>query len=635
MKVGSGGTLAVGVLLPGGGNRLPGPSCSARTEERRRRVGFWSCMSSRQEKRAEARQVGKALVRAVKSGGLVLNPGMAQEVLPQTNAPKSLEQIAAATSNASPGIAPGPQGKSQFPIVPMRMAKRKKKKNTDLWSLVSGLLGSVPSAIGSLATGLLSKAPAAHRVAATNPAASRLTMGSSDSIGVAFPAENPEQALQQLTQTRVTAHGLEQQCTGSDYVVSFDPLRAYDAGDVIFSVTFNPRAFPNTSLFTESTRFKRWIVPRSGDFIMWFNSSSPTTSTGQMIGYWETDVDADELQGDAQLRRAFSAAGEAPTQLWESMGWPWPGATDKDFTTLYTDPGVTSDLKWAAPGKFVLVAATAIAAGALQGTLHIMYNMTFRLHEYDPQYAGQSSAFSAVNSSTNPVGSGNVKAFNDSVGFDLNNNQVITGAPNQGVVYIGVPDTFTAADLAAGLGRSTLPVGTTLFIHVQISGSIPTAPTLTAQDMTLLPQPTAAGNPNPGVPPGDGQTVIPRDANFNATFGGPYIIQGPRPRIIVTSNQLATGGFWMVAIVMAQSQAGHNIAQFYMVPSVSATPPPQAVAGTDESEAPFRQKTLQMQRQTAVKAEVSKILANLAIETYTEVGSKNEVPSLTRRVFGL
>jgi hypothetical protein len=361
-------------------------------------------------------------------------------------------------------------------------------------------------------------------------------VGSSSSIGVAFPASNPEEFLSDTLQFRSNYRGGKQTVEGADYVGTINRQNIV-AGEEVASFALNPLAFPGTSLALAAQRFKRWDIPAVGDFVMWFNSAEPTTSPGQLIGFWEPDVYAPVLAGEDALRRAFSTVGEKPTQVWENQAWPWIGPLDHDHTSMYINPGHV-DLRFSTPGRFKLVAASDIPS--VVGTMHIVYKMDMFLHELEPNLIGSVGTHRAWNfaMSAQPqdhhdfFGVDNINYVPGSESEQGDSNSIplafvlsqgmewdYAPAPSQGnvtVCYFGIKRGTSETSILNGTATSFLPVGTVLQIELtsycndawnNLSNPYTAEVDLSWGDMTEIPK--ASGSA--GVPPGPaapGQSTV-------------------------------------------------------------------------------------------------------------------------------
>lgn len=479
------------------------------------------------------------------------------------------------------------------------LEKRKKKKKGSLFDIVKEMIMQVgPGLVSSLGSMLAAKhgGPALHPEAA-KAFASRL--GDSPSMGIAFGAANPEQWLRDVVTTKSEIVGESQLVTGADFLVALNNAsQAYTQGDTIVEFPFNPRQFLNTSLALESRRFLHWNVPAPGDFVIVYMPASPTTTPGQLIGYWVADVDIDDVVGQAGLRRGFSTAGEAPCQIWQPQMWPWIGAVDKGMTSMFTDPG-TSDPKWSTPGKFVLKAATDIASGDLQGTLHMMYkNLEFMIHQLNVTADGLTTSWAWSASTSNNefvlTAPATEPTKNDEDGVQLNNSVART-------LYFGIDPTVDSSVLLSGMISSSLPVGTVVhYAYHAISAAVASVPGFTLTDATAIPHATTYTRGSTAhmltvpmlgtVPPSGAQHWI-------HVFS--FIITGTLPRILYTGISTGLSGGEVTVTTVPQLQAGMDLADFYAVPVLTSPVPPTQMAGGESAWLPYR---MRKQRQLELNA---------------------------------
>lgn len=562
-------------------------------------------LSKRQRKRAarEAVRMTRLPANAQKSGSLtkqIVRPSWEGDStnsvgLPFTSAPLGVE------------VKQAPGGGTVMTF-PMAKAKKKKKRRGSLFDVVSDIIGSVgPGVVGTLGSLLASKSGrgVVPGVEACNSLHSRIasrvsSFGDGPAMGIAFGAANPEQWLRDTVTTKSQSVGETQWVTGADYLETLNnESTAYVQGDTIFELPFNPLMMTNTSLSLEARRFVRWTVPNPGDFLIVFMPSAPTTTLGQMVGYWETDIDIEDINGESAMRRAFSTAGEAPCQLWQPQVWSWVGAVDKNMTSMYTDPGI-SDAKWSTPGKFVLKAATNIAAGDLQGTLHMMYkDLQFSVHQLNVNVSGQTTMWSTTaDTSNNEFLLGATWTTNDEEGIPLNNSINRT-------LYFGVPQDVLAATITASGVSSTLPLGTLIRMTRLSTGNTTGVPTATFTDCTALPSATTYTR---------GSTADENSLGWCPTFNWFHrvtmIVTGNLPRVAYSGTSVGTGESYITVTTIPQLQGGMDVADFYGMPVISAMPPPSSRAGGRSSWLPY---VMRKEREK----EMAGLLRGLAMERHT------------------
>jgi len=152
------------------------------------------------------------------------------------------------------------------------------------------------------------------------------------------------------------------------------------AGEVLTTSVVNPKRLGIARLATMATLFERYKF-KSLKFR--YAPACPTNTAGQLLGYVDYDTydDPTGLTGVQNLQRAAAHYGEKPVEVWGGTSPVFWEIKDIDpMTDLYVDSDET-DPRWTNQGRFVLLAATAIANGTVCGNIYLDYDIEF----YIPQ----------------------------------------------------------------------------------------------------------------------------------------------------------------------------------------------------------------------------------------------------------
>jgi len=192
---------------------------------------------------------------------------------------------------------------------------------------------------------------------------------------------------------------------------------AASAGDVLVSQVVNPRSLGIARLATMSQLYERYKF-RSLKFR--YSPVSNATINGQIIGYVDYDTydDPTGLTGLQNLQKAASHYGEKPVQIWQGSEKPvyWEIKDVDPMTDLYVDSD-GSDNRWTNQGRFVLLAASAIAGSTPCGNIYLDYDIEFFIPQLElTPLNGYASAFTCSSSgcsSTAILGTGVSKSWNN------------------------------------------------------------------------------------------------------------------------------------------------------------------------------------------------------------------------------
>jgi hypothetical protein len=178
--------------------------------------------------------------------------------------------------------------------------------------------------------------------------------------------------------------GFSTRMRGSDFLTAITiGGTAAAAGDVLYTSVVNPSALGVGRLNTLARLYERY---KFHSLKFRYAPVANAQVTGQLIGYVDYDTmdDPSGTTGAQNLQRAGAAYGEKPVQVWQGSVDPvfWEIKDDKLMTDLYcesdgTDPRLTNQ------GRFVLLAASAIASGVPCGNIYLDYDIEFVVPQLD------------------------------------------------------------------------------------------------------------------------------------------------------------------------------------------------------------------------------------------------------------
>lgn len=179
------------------------------------------------------------------------------------------------------------------------------------------------------------------------------------------------------------------------------------AGDVLVSQVVNPAQLGVSRLATMAKLYERYKF-RSLKFR--YAPVANAQVTGQLIGYVDYDTydDPTGISGVQNLQRAAAHYGEKPVQVWQGSEKPvfWEIKDVDPMTDLYVDSD-GSDPRWTNQGRFVLLAASAIASGTPCGNVYLDYDIEFFIPQLEETPStGFASIWTGATSMTaaNPMG---------------------------------------------------------------------------------------------------------------------------------------------------------------------------------------------------------------------------------------
>lgn len=197
-------------------------------------------------------------------------------------------------------------------------------------------------------------------------------------VSVAYNASNFMKPMSQ----RSSSDGHMCRFKGTDFLtaVTIGASNAA-AGDVLYTTVVNPKTLGISRLATVAQLWERYKFKR---LRFRYAPVCPSTTAGQLIGYVDYDTydDPTGISGVQNLQRAAAHYGEKPVQVWQGEEKPvsWDIKDIDPLTDLYVDSDGT-DPRWTNQGRFVLLAASAVAANTACGNIYLDYDIEF----YIPQ----------------------------------------------------------------------------------------------------------------------------------------------------------------------------------------------------------------------------------------------------------
>lgn len=167
-------------------------------------------------------------------------------------------------------------------------------------------------------------------------------------------------------------------CVGTDFLTAIT-IGASNAaaGDVLYTTVVNPSTLGLGRLATVAKLYERYKF-RSLKFR--YAPVANAQISGQLLGYVDYDTmdDPTGSTGIQNLQRAGAHLGEKPVQVWQGSEKPvfWEIKDQDPLTDLYCDSDGT-DPRWTNQGRFVLLAASAIAANTPCGNIYLDYDIEF------------------------------------------------------------------------------------------------------------------------------------------------------------------------------------------------------------------------------------------------------------------
>lgn len=205
-------------------------------------------------------------------------------------------------------------------------------------------------------------------------------------VGLASAAANPMRSL--TVKSGRGLSGASCRIHGTDYLTAITAVSGGQAaGDVIYTADVNPRTLGVARLATMANLYERYKF-RSLKFR--YAPVANATISGQLLGYVDYDTidNPTGLTGIQNLQRAAAHLGEKPIQVWEGSEKPvfWEIKDSDKLSTLYTSTdGI--DPRWSSQGRFILLAASAIAGSVACGNIYLDYDIEF----FIPQVAETAS----------------------------------------------------------------------------------------------------------------------------------------------------------------------------------------------------------------------------------------------------
>lgn len=202
--------------------------------------------------------------------------------------------------------------------------------------------------------------------------------------------------------TKISRDGSSCRIRGTDFLTAVTISgTAATAGDVLISQIVNPAQLGVARLATMAKLYERYKF-KSLKFR--YSPVANATISGQVIGYVDYDTydDPTGSSGTQNLQRAAAHYGEKPVQIWQGSEKPvfWEIKDVDPLTDLYIDSD-GSDPRWTNQGRFILLAASAIAANTPCGNVYLDYDIEFYIPQIEvTPSVGYASKFTGSTSCT-------------------------------------------------------------------------------------------------------------------------------------------------------------------------------------------------------------------------------------------
>jgi hypothetical protein len=187
---------------------------------------------------------------------------------------------------------------------------------------------------------------------------------------------SPAQQMMRPMSMRTIKGRSSTRCLGTDFLTSITIGGTNAAaGDVLYTTVVNPTSLGVGRLATIAKLYERYKF-RSLKFR--YAPVANAQVSGQLLGYvdYDTQDDPTGISGVQNLQRAGAHLGEKPVQVWQGSEKPvfWEIKDEDPLTDLYCDSDGT-DPRWTNQGRFVLIAASAIASGTACGNIYLDYDL--------------------------------------------------------------------------------------------------------------------------------------------------------------------------------------------------------------------------------------------------------------------
>jgi hypothetical protein len=232
---------------------------------------------------------------------------------------------------------------------------------------------------------------------------------------------------------------------GTDYLTAVTiGGTAAAAGDVLVSQVVNPARLSIARLATMARLYERYKF-KSLKFR--YAPVANSTVSGQIIGYVDYDTydNPSGTSGVQNLQRAAAHYGEKPVQVWQGGEKPvfWEIKDIDPMTDLYIDTD-ESDPRWTNQGRFVLLAASAIAANTACGNIYLDYDVEFYIPQIEvTPSSGFADKFTGSSSCTTSA------ILGTSISASTWNNLPLVTAPS-GNTYTVSPGSYLAVLYVTG-----------------------------------------------------------------------------------------------------------------------------------------------------------------------------------------
>jgi len=298
-----------------------------------------------------------------------------------------------------------------------------------------------------------SKLPQRKRAAPTNgrkARSARSVRGRPSGPSLANPAKRMMHPMSMNSGRRSKNDSASCRIHGTDFLtaVTIGGTNAA-AGDVLISQVVNPAQLGVSRLATMAKLYERYKF-RSLKFR--YAPVANAQVTGQLIGYVDYDTydDPTGISGVQNLQRAAAHYGEKPVQVWQGSEKPvfWEIKDVDPMTDLYVDSD-GSDPRWTNQGRFVLLAASAIASGVPCGNIYLDYDIEFFIPQLEETPStGYGSMWLGATSMTaaNPFGTAPTQKTWNNLPVSLSSASVFTLKQGTYIVTFSLTGTVITAE---------------------------------------------------------------------------------------------------------------------------------------------------------------------------------------------
>jgi len=257
--------------------------------------------------------------------------------------------------------------------------KQKKKSKSGFWNIVGGAAKMAAELAPVVAPLLLANHGPSARLAAANPSSAAAAVSAAPLATTSCATCTGMYGLR-------PKHGKDGRVTGvvvsgMDYLDDL-AVDSEAAGTVLRTINLNPFSsdWDGTMLQRQASLFERYRPKR---IVAMVEPTCAATTAGQLISYIDPDP-TDELTttGKAAIQEASAHEGADIAQVWQMAAASY--AFDKDTQDFYADAD-GSDERLVSPGKWRILANSAMPADTAIGTLYVIWEYEFKIPQIDTQ----------------------------------------------------------------------------------------------------------------------------------------------------------------------------------------------------------------------------------------------------------